>query len=174
MFQDVFLFDDTIAANIRIGRPSANDDEVETAARVAACHDFVTSFPEDYRTRVGEIGGRLPGGERQRISIARTILKDAPIVLLDEPTAALDTASELALQQALDRLCATHTVVVAHRLSTIVAADQICVLDEGAIAKRGTHPELLAAGGRYAAMWRAQQAARSWHLPPASRSAISR
>lgn len=170
VFQYVFLFDDTIAANIRIGRSDATDEEVKAATRAAACHDFITALPEGYRTRVGEIGGRLSGGERQRISIARAILKDAPIVLLDEPTAALDATSEIALQRALDRLCATRTVVViAHRLSTVVGADQICVVDGGPVVGRGTHPDLLAAGGRYAAMWEAQQSARHWHLPTTAR-----
>lgn len=166
VFQDVFLFDDTIAENIRIGQPGATDEEVETAARAAACHGFIDALPAGYETRVGEIGGRLSGGERQRISIARAILKDAPIVLLDEPTAALDAASEVALQRALDQLCATRTVVViAHRLSTVVGADRIYVVDGGAIVESGTHTDLLSTRGKYADMWRAQQSVRRWHLP---------
>ncbi|MFF3071761.1 ABC transporter ATP-binding protein [Kitasatospora sp. NPDC057904] len=168
VFQDVYLFDDTIRANIALGRPDATDAQIEAAARAANVHEFVARLPLGYDTRVGEIGSALSGGERQRISIARAILKDAPIVLLDEPTAALDTESEVVVQQAVDRLVAGRTVVViAHRLSTVVGADQIVVVDDGRITQRGTHAELLTdADGRYARMWTAQLAARHWHLPP--------
>ncbi|MEM7533208.1 MAG: ABC transporter ATP-binding protein, partial [Chloroflexota bacterium] len=139
VFQDVYLFDDTIRDNIRMADPSATDDEVIAAAQAANCHEFITRLPDGYDTTVGEIGGALSGGERQRISIARAILKDAPIVLLDEPTSALDTESEVAVQRAIDRLVQDKTVVViAHRLSTVVAADQILVLDDGHIVERGT------------------------------------
>ncbi len=156
VFQDVYLFDDTIAANIRMGRQDASDEEVETAARAAHCHEFINRLPEGYNTQVGDIGGRLSGGERQRISIARAILKNAPIVILDEPTAALDTESEVAVQKAVDALVRERTVfVIAHRLSTIAAADKILVFDQGRLAEEGTHKELLAAGGRYQAMWQA-------------------
>ncbi|WKX69044.1 ABC transporter ATP-binding protein [Streptomyces sp. XD-27] len=167
VFQDVYLFDDTIRANIALARPDATEAEIEAAARAANVHDFVDRLPKRYDTRVGEIGSALSGGERQRISIARAILKDAPVVLLDEPTAALDTESEVVVQQAIDKLVAGKTVVViAHRLSTVVGADQILVVDGGRITQRGTHTELLAdAGGRYARMWSAQLAARDWHLP---------
>lgn len=165
VFQDVYLFDDSILANIRMARPQASDAEVEAAARTAHCHDFVVRLPQGYHTRVGDIGGRLSGGERQRISIARAILKDAPIVILDEPTAALDTESEVAVQRTVDALVRQRTVIViAHRLSTIAAADQILVIDGGRLVEQGQHAELLAAGGRYRAMWEAQARAKAWHL----------
>lgn len=165
VFQDVYLFDDTIRANIAMGRPGASDADIEAAARAAHLHEFVDGLPDGYDTRVGEIGGGLAGGQRQRVSIARAILKDAPIVLLDEPTAALDTESEVAIQQAIDALVADRTVlVIAHRLSTVVNADQILVLEQGEITERGRHDELLAAGGRYAAMWAAQTRARRWRV----------
>ncbi|MGW4033442.1 ABC transporter ATP-binding protein [Streptomyces sp. NPDC004838] len=165
VFQDVYLFDDTIRANIAMARPGATDEEVESAARAAHVHDFVSRLPHGYDTRVGEIGGALSGGERQRVSIARAILKDAPIVLLDEPTAALDSGGEIAVQQAIDALVARKTVlVIAHRLSTVTGADQILVIDDGRISERGTHPELLEAGGRYARMWAAQTGARQWRV----------
>jgi ATP-binding cassette subfamily B protein len=164
VFQDVYLFDDSILANIRMARPDATDEEVEAAARAAHCHAFIAGLPQGHATRVGDIGGRLSGGERQRISIARAMLKDAPIVILDEPTAALDTESEVAVQAAIDALVRDRTVVViAHRLSTIAAADQILVIDGGKVAEAGRHGELLARGGRYAAMWQAQQSAKDWH-----------
>lgn len=158
VFQDVYLFDDTIRANIAMARPDASLDEIEAAAQAANVHTFISRLPDGYDTRVGEIGSALSGGERQRISIARAILKDAPVVLLDEPTAALDTESEVVVQQAIDTLVAGKTVVViAHRLSTVVGADQILVVDGGRIVQRGTHTELLTdPAGRYARMWAAQ------------------
>ncbi|GKW43409.1 hypothetical protein RC88_01120 [Pectobacterium parvum] len=121
VFQDVYLFDDSVLANIRMARPDASDAEIERAAADAQCLDFIQRLPQGWQTRLGDIGGRLSGGERQRISIARALLKDASIVILDEPTAALDTESELAVQRAIDRLVQDKTVIViAHRLSTIV------------------------------------------------------
>ncbi|WP_028305297.1 ABC transporter ATP-binding protein [Oceanospirillum maris] len=168
VFQDVYLFDDSILANIRMARPDASDEEVEAAARAAHCHEFITRLPEGYQTLVGEIGGRLSGGERQRISIARAILKDAPIVILDEPTAALDTESEVAVQAAIDTLVRERIVIViAHRLSTIAGADQILVIDKGELAESGKHQELLANQGRYARMWQAQQSIKEWHITSA-------
>lgn len=165
VFQDVYLFDDTILANIRMARPQASDEEVEAAARAAHCHEFITRLPEGYQTRVGDIGGRLSGGERQRISIARAMLKNAPIVVLDEPTAALDTESEVAVQRAIDALVRERTlIVIAHRLSTIAAADQILVIDEGRVVESGRHAELLAGNGRYARMWQAQQSVKHWRV----------
>ncbi|BCK54653.1 ABC transporter ATP-binding protein [Nocardia wallacei] len=165
VFQDVYLFDDTIRANIAIAAPEATQAEIEAAARAANVHTFVERLPHGYDTRVGEIGGALSGGERQRISIARAILKNAPIVLLDEPTAALDTESEVYVQDAIDALVAEKTVIViAHRLSTVVAADQILVLEDGRVSERGTHDELLARDGRYSAMWSAQTKARHWRV----------
>ncbi|ENO90465.1 ABC transporter ATP-binding protein [Thauera linaloolentis] len=164
VFQDVYLFNDSILANIRMAKPDASDAEVEAAARAAHCHDFITRLPDGYATRVGDIGGRLSGGERQRISIARAMLKNAPIVILDEPTAALDTESEVAVQMAIDALVRDRTVIViAHRLSTIAAADQILVIDGGKVVEAGQHETLLARDGRYARMWQAQQSAKRWH-----------
>lgn len=168
VFQNVYLFDDSILANIRMARPDASDEEVEAAARAAHCHEFITRLPEGYQTLVGEIGGRLSGGERQRISIARAILKDAPIVILDEPTAALDTESEVAVQAAIDTLVRERIVIViAHRLSTIAGADQILVIDKGELVESGKHQELLANQGRYARMWQAQQSIKEWHITSA-------
>mgnify|MGYP000848546026 FL=1 len=165
VFQDVYLFDDSIMANIRMARPEASDEEVEAAGRAAYCHEFVTRLPEGYQTRVGDIGGRLSGGERQRISIARAILKNAPIVILDEPTASLDAESEVAVQRAIDELVRERTVIViAHRLSTIAAAEQILVIDDGCVVESGRHADLLASNGRYAQMWRAQQSVKHWHV----------
>ena len=170
VFQDVYLFDDTIHANILMGRPDATDAEVEAAARAAHCHDFITRLPDGYQTKVGDIGGCLSGGERQRISIARAMLKDAPIVILDEPTAALDTESEVVVQQAIDTLVRDRTVIViAHRLSTIVGADAILVIEDGGVAQHGTHAELMEAGGRYRDMWQAQQGTKEWHFTSAAR-----
>ncbi|CAB3636811.1 ABC transporter ATP-binding protein [Achromobacter dolens] len=159
VFQDVHLFDDSVIGNIGMARPEAGEAEVRAAARAAHCLDFIERLPQGWQTRLGEAGGKLSGGERQRLSIARAILKDAPIVILDEPTAALDTESELAVQAAIDTLVAERSVIViAHRLSTIVAADRILVFEDGRIIQRGTHAELLAQPGRYRRMWQAQQA----------------
>ncbi|MFJ5439378.1 ABC transporter ATP-binding protein [Pectobacterium brasiliense] len=158
VFQDVYLFDDSVLANIRMARPDASDAEVERAAEAAQCLDFIQRLPQGWQTRLGDIGGRLSGGERQRISIARALLKDAPIVILDEPTAALDTESELAVQRAIDRLVQDKTVIViAHRLSTIVGAHRILVVENGGISQQGTHSELLRIEGRYRVLWNAQQ-----------------
>lgn len=153
VFQDVYLFDDTIANNIRLGKADATDAEIEAAAR---CHDFIMAMPEGYQTRVGDIGGKLSGGEKQRISIARALLKNAPIIILDEPTAALDTESEVAVQQAIDALVQDKTVIViTHRLSTVSGAQQIIMLSGGQVAESGTHSELLAQNGVYRRLWQA-------------------
>ncbi len=149
--QDVVLFDDSLRANIRYGRPSATDAEVEAAARDAGAHDFITVLPQGYDTFVGERGQTLSGGQRQRIAIARALLKDAPILLLDEATSALDAETERQVQAALERLKQGRTtLVIAHRLSTVAAADQICVVDQGRVVETGNHSALLATGGIYA------------------------
>ncbi|CAD0330599.1 ABC transporter ATP-binding protein [Xanthomonas hortorum] len=165
VFQDVHLFDDTVLANIRMGRPDADDAQVRAAAAAAQCLDFIERLPQGWNTRLGEIGDRLSGGERQRISIARALLKDAPIVVLDEPTAALDTESELAVQRAIDTLVRDKTVIViAHRLSTIAGADRILVVEDGRLVEQGRHEELLTCNGRYGALWNAQQVATAWRV----------
>ena len=170
VFQDVYLFDGTIEENIRLGRQDATDEEVRAAAALAAVDEIAERLPNGLQTRVGEGGAALSGGERQRVSIARAILKDAPIVLLDEATAALDPLNERAVQAALSALSAERTViVVAHRLQTVRAADQIIVLDEGRIAEQGTHEELLALDGRYAAFWNERMRATGWRLAPERR-----
>ena len=151
--QEVALFNDTVRANIAYGRPDASDAEIETAARDAAAHDFIEKLPQGYNTRVGESGVKLSGGQRQRLSIARAILRDAPILLLDEATSALDTHSERLVQEALARLAEGRTtLVVAHRLSTVADADIIYVLDHGKVVEAGSHGELLARRGAYARM----------------------
>ena len=148
--QDVFLFRGTIADNIALGRPGASPAEIVAAARAAHAHDFIDAMSGGYRTQVGEDGGNLSGGQRQRIAIARAFLKRAPILLLDEPTAALDAESEREVQRALDQLrIGRTTIVVAHRLQTIVGADRICVLEDGRVVETGTHDDLLAARGAY-------------------------
>jgi ATP-binding cassette subfamily B protein len=170
VFQDVYLFAGTVRDNIVFGNPAASEADVEAAARAARCHDFITALPQGYDTRVAEAGMTLSGGERQRISIARAILKNSPIVLLDEPTAALDPITERAVQSALARLCAGKTViVVAHRLSTIATADQILVMRSGRIVQHGRHDELLAEpGSPYARLWAERERASRWRLDPRS------
>jgi ABC-type transport system involved in Fe-S cluster assembly fused permease/ATPase subunit len=158
--QDTVLFNDTIRYNIRYGRWDASDAEVEEAARLAQIDPFIRMSPKGYETQVGERGLKLSGGEKQRVAIARTVLKAPPILLLDEATSALDSHTEAEIQEALDRVSRNRTsLVIAHRLSTIVAADEIIVLDQGRIAERGTHGVLLAKGGLYASMWNRQREA---------------
>jgi len=157
--QDTVLFNDTILYNIAYGRPGATRDEIEAAARAAKIHDFIAALPEGYDTMVGERGLKLSGGEKQRVGIARTLLKNPPILLLDEATSALDSETEAGIQSELKAMGVGRTVItIAHRLSTIVDADEIVVLQNGEILERGRHEALLAAGGRYAAMWARQQA----------------
>jgi ABC-type transport system involved in Fe-S cluster assembly fused permease/ATPase subunit len=159
--QDTVLFNDTVEYNIAYGRPGASRDEVHAAARAAHIHDFIVSTPKGYETMVGERGLKLSGGEKQRVAIARTLLKNPPVLIFDEATSALDSANERAIQAELRDAARDRTaLVIAHRLSTVVDAYQILVMDRGRIVERGTHAELLAAGGRYAEMWRLQQSGR--------------
>jgi ATP-binding cassette subfamily B protein len=158
--QDTVLFNDTIRYNIRYGRWDASDEEVEEAARMAQIDGFIRISPKGYETEVGERGLKLSGGEKQRVAIARTVLKAPPILLLDEATSALDSHTEQEIQDALEKVSRNRTsLVIAHRLSTIVGADEIIVLDQGRIAERGTHSQLLVAGGLYASMWNRQREA---------------
>jgi subfamily B ATP-binding cassette protein MsbA len=152
--QEATLFDESIADNIALGRPGASPGDIVAAARDAAAHDFIMELPEGYDTKVGEGGLKLSGGQRQRIAIARAMLRAAPILLLDEATSALDTTSERQVQEALTRLMKGRTtIVIAHRLSTVVDADRIYVLDKGQVAETGTHASLMADGGLYAILY---------------------
>jgi ATP-binding cassette subfamily B protein len=158
--QDTVLFNDTIEYNIRYGKPGATVAEVREAARLAQIDDFVMTLPQGYHSLVGERGLKLSGGEKQRVAIARTILKAPPILMLDEATSALDSHTEREIQDALERVARERTsLVIAHRLSTVVHADNIIVLDQGVIVEQGTHPELLARGGLYASLWARQREA---------------
>ncbi len=154
--QDNFLFHLSIRENIRIGKPSASDSEIEAAAKKASCHDFILSLPDGYATLAGDAGSHLSGGERQRIAIARAILKNSPIVVLDEATAFTDPENEAVIQESVAGLVNGKTlIVIAHRLSTITAADKIMVIDQGNIAAEGTHEELLTKSHLYKKLWEA-------------------
>lgn len=165
VFQDVYLFQDTIRNNIRFGKTDATEEEIVEAAKKACCHDFITRLPKGYDTMVGEGGCTLSGGEKQRLSIARAMLKDAQVVLLDEATASLDPENEVEVQRAINTLIGGRTVIViAHRLKTVRNADHIIVLEEGQIAEQGRHEELLAGNGLYAKLWRIQEKTLGWTL----------
>ena len=165
VFQDVVLFDDTVMENIRLGKRGASDEEVRAAAQAANCEEFVRRLPKGYDTPIGENGARLSGGERQRISIARALLKDAPIVLLDEATASLDVENETKVQEALSRLLAGKTVlVIAHRMRTVEAADKIVVLADGKVAEQGSPSELMAKRGLFYRMVELQRQSAGWKL----------
>lgn len=167
VFQDVYLFAGTIEENIRLAKPDASVDELNQAIRSARVDEILERLPDGLASQVGEGGNSLSGGERQRVSIARALLKDAPIILLDEATAALDAENEALIQEALSALSANRTlIVVAHRLQTIMAADQIVVLDNKHIVERGKHHDLLAAGGRYADFWKERERAKGWRIVP--------
>ena len=158
VFQDVMLFDETVMENIRLGRGDATDEEVMAAARAAQCEEFIQRLPQGYQTNIGENGSALSGGERQRISIARALLKNAPIVLLDEATASMDAESETLVQDALSVLLKDKTVmVIAHRMRTVANADKIVVLDDGQVSEMGTPAELMKKDGLYAHLVKLQQ-----------------
>jgi len=166
VFQDVYLFNDTIYTNIAYGFKNATKNQILQASRTARCHDFISKLPGGYDTMVGEGGSTLSGGEKQRISIARAILKDAPIILLDEATSSLDPENEYSIQGAINALVESKTlIIIAHRLSTITAADQIIVINnKGKIEKIGKHEELLMACELYKRLWESRQNAKNWKI----------
>jgi ATP-binding cassette, subfamily B, bacterial IrtA/YbtP len=165
VFQDVFLFHGTVRENLRLARPDATDEQIDAACRAARAYDFIQALPKKYDMLLGERGARLSGGEKQRLSIARALLKDAPVLLLDEATAFADPENEARIQEALSELCAGRTVlVVAHRLSTIATADHIVVLDGGRVSDQGTHEELLARSPLYQRLWKSHNEALDWSL----------
>jgi len=165
VFQDTFLFYDTLYENIAVGCPGATRQQVEDAARAAQCHDFIMNLPNGYETRIGDKGVYLSGGESQRICVARAILKNAPILVLDEATAFADPENEYKMQRALQHLIKDKTVIViAHRLSSIISAQQIVVLKEGKVVQIGTHKELTSMSGVYRQMWDAYTDAFRWEL----------
>ena len=165
VFQDVVLFRDTVMENIRLGRRNASDEEVLAAARAARCDEFIRKLPQGYQTVIGENGSTLSGGERQRVSIARALLKDAPVILLDEATASLDVENESAVQAALSRLLRGKTVlVIAHRMRTVAGADNIVVLENGRVTQQGSPAELMERGGTYRRMLELQRESAEWKL----------
>ena len=165
VFQRVYLFADTIANNIRFGQPDAPMEKVIDAAKKACCHDFIMQLPDGYDTVIGEGGASLSGGEKQRISIARAIMKDSPIIVLDEATANVDPENEAELIKAIDALTREKTIImIAHRLKTVRSADQILVIDKGRIAQRGTHEELMKKNGIYRTFVENRREAASWRL----------
>ena len=165
VFQNVYLFNDTIANNIRFGKPDASMEEVIEAAKKACCHDFISALPDGYDTVIGEGGASISGGEKQRISIARAIIKDSPVIILDEATANVDPENEWMLQNAIRELTKSKTVImIAHRLKTVRHADKIIVLDGGKIVEEGTHKELLAKQGKYAEFIAMREKSVGWKL----------
>ena len=165
IFQNVYLFNDTVLANLQMGSPDASEAEVMEAAKTARCHDFIMDLPMGYDTVIGEKGARISGGEKQRLSIARALLKDSPILILDEATAFIDPENEALVQNAINKLIRNKTlIVIAHRISTIIAADEIWVMDKGQIVARGTHEQLLSTSKLYKNMWKAHMSAQDWTL----------
>ena len=165
VFQNVYLFHDTIRSNICFGKPDATEQEMVAAAKKACCHDFIMALPDGYDTVIGEGGGTLSGGEKQRISIARAILKDAPIIILDEATASIDPENEHLIQAAISELTKGKTIItIAHRLATIEHADQILVVDDGRIVQCGTHTSLMCQKGRYRSFVETRERAEGWKI----------
>jgi ATP-binding cassette subfamily B protein len=165
IFQNVYLFNDTALANLQMGSPDASEAEVIEAAKTARCHDFIMDLPMGYDTVIGEKGARISGGEKQRLSIARALLKDAPILILDEATAFIDPENEALIQDAINKLIRNKTlIVIAHRISTIISADEIWVMDKGQIVARGTHVQLLSTSKLYKNMWETHISAQGWAL----------
>ena len=165
VFQDVVLFNNTIMENIRVGRKGASDADVIAAAKAANCHEFIEKLPQGYQTIIGENGSTLSGGEFQRLSIARELLKDAPVILLDEATASLDVDNETQIQEAISKLVRGKTVlVIAHRMRTIEAADQIIVLDQGVVAESGNHDTLMKKHGLYRKLVELQTESANWKI----------
>ena len=165
VFQNVYLFHDSIRNNILFGKPDASEEEIIAAAKAARCHDFIMALPDGYNTVVGEGGSTLSGGEKQRISIARAMLKNAPIVILDEATASIDPENEHLIQQAIGNLTHGKTIIViAHRLATIESADQILVIDEGKVVQRGTHQQLVSQNGLYKRFISIREQAEGWTI----------
>ena len=163
--QDIFLFNTTLMENIRMGRSDATDEQVVEMAKLAQCHDFIMEQEKGYETMAGDAGDKLSGGQKQRISIARALLKDAPVVLLDEATSFTDPENEDKLQQALSGLIRAKTlIVIAHRLSTIIEADNIILMDSGRVSAQGTHEELLKQSATYRRLWQANQEAMNWDI----------
>ena len=165
VFQNVFLFQDTIKNNIKFGSPDTTDEQIIAAAKAARCNDFIMALPDGYETVIGEGGSSLSGGEKQRISIARAMLKDAPIIILDEATASIDPENEHLIQEAISALTHGKTIItIAHRLATIENADQILVIDCGTVAQRGTHKELLQQEGTYKKFIQIREQAEGWRI----------
>ena len=165
VFQNVYLFNNTIRANICFGKPDATEEEMIEAAKKARCHEFITALPQGYDTVVGEGGGTLSGGEKQRISIARAILKNAPVIILDEATASIDPENEHLIQDAISELTRGKTIItIAHRLATVRNADQILVVDDDRIAEAGTHEELIRQDGIYKRFTQIREKAEGWHV----------
>jgi ATP-binding cassette subfamily B protein len=172
VFQDVFLFKQSIMDNIRVGNQNATDEQIVAAAKAAQCHEFVSMLPNGYHTVIGTRGVHLSGGERQRIAIARAIVKDAPVIVLDEATAFAAPENEHLIQKAFEKLMKNKTVIIiAHRLSTVRGADRIVVMDQGRVAQQGTHEQLILQGGKYSEMWKMFTRSLDWKMSAARRAA---